>query len=39
MKYVVDMGAGAIINVPSFVEIGSSTKRTHRHTAWLLHGS
>jgi hypothetical protein len=38
MKYAVEMGAGAVIYVPSFIKIGSGVKKLvggggiHRHT-------
>jgi hypothetical protein len=44
MKYVVEMGSGAMIYIPSFIKIGSGIQKllggdkhtdthTHRHTA------
>jgi hypothetical protein len=37
MKYAVEMGSGALMYIPSFIEIGSSIQKlmrggTHRHT-------
>jgi hypothetical protein len=36
MKYVVEMGSGAMIYIPSFLKIGSATQKLirgiHRHT-------
>jgi hypothetical protein len=41
MKYAVEMGSGAMIYIPSFIKIGSGTRKltrgTHRHTAWGSH--
>jgi hypothetical protein len=38
MKYVVEIGSGAMIYIPSFMKIGSGIQKfiggIHRHTAW-----
>jgi hypothetical protein len=38
MKYAVEIGSGARIYIPSFIEIGSGIQKSiggiHRHTAW-----
>jgi hypothetical protein len=43
MKYAVEMGSGAILYVPNFIKIGSSTEKlmgkrgTDTQTAWRPH--
>jgi autotransporter-associated beta strand protein len=39
MKYVVDMGSGAMIYIPSFIKIGSGIQKligTHTHTGSMV---
>jgi hypothetical protein len=32
MKYVFEIGSGAMIYVPNFIKIGLGIQRVHRHT-------
>jgi hypothetical protein len=39
MKYAVEMGSGAMMYIPSFINAGSAIQKligedTHRHIAW-----
>jgi hypothetical protein len=48
MKYAVEMGSGAMINIPGFMKIGSAIQKLvgwewgvgiHRRTEWRSHKS